>query len=207
MIRINLLSVKEKKEIRGLGSFIMGILVIVAVLCVIVAIDLIEAKRIKDTNNEIADVKKRINKLEEIKKKVEEFKAKNKELEEKIKVISVLEENRTGPLFVMDALGQAIPNRAWIDSFSEKEYAAKIEGTAWDELTVSDFMKRLQSSPYFQNVDLKVINTKEIQQLSLKTFVIESKLNYSGKTKTEEGPQEKPEKKQEKRKPNQKAER
>jgi type IV pilus assembly protein PilN len=207
MIRINLLSVKEKKEVISLNAFTIGVLVIVAVLCVIVAIDLIETKRIKDTNNEIADVKKRINQLESVRKKVEEFKAKNKELEEKIKVISVLEENRTGPLFVMDALGQAIPNRAWVDSFSEKEYTAKIEGTAWDELTVSDFMKRLQSSPYFQNVDLKVINTKEIQQLSLKTFVIESKLNYSGKTKTEEEPQERREKKQEKRKPNQKAER
>ena len=206
MIRINLLSVKEKKEVMGFSAFTIGVLVVVAVLCVIVAIDLIEAKRIKDTNNEIADAKKRINQLEGIRKKVEEFKSKNKELEEKIKIISVLEENRTGPLFVMDALGEAIPNRAWIDSFSEKDYTAKIEGTAWDELTVSDFMKKLQSSPYFQNVDLKVINTKDIQQLSLKTFVIESKLNYSGKVKEEE-PQEKPEKKQEKRKLNQKAER
>src|ERR1700752_2770544 len=121
MIRINLLSVKEKKEVMGFSAFTIGVLVVVAVLCVIVAIDLIEAKRIKDTNNEIADAKKRINQLEGIRKKVEEFKSKNKELEEKIKIISVLEENRTGPLFVMDALGEAIPNRAWIDSFSEKD--------------------------------------------------------------------------------------
>lgn len=196
MIKINLLSTKEeKKRIRGLNDLMIGVLAIVAAIAVIVAIDLVQSKRIKDTNNEIAEVKKRINALEVIRKKVEEFKVKNRELEGKIKIISVLEENRTGPLFVMDALGQAIPNRAWIDEFSEKNYMAKIQGTAWDELTVSDFMKKLQSSPYFQNVDLAVINTKQIQQLSLKTFVIESKLNYSGKVKTEESPEGKPKEK------------
>jgi Tfp pilus assembly protein PilN len=57
---------------------------------------------------------------------------------------------------------------------------------AWDEITVADFMKKLQSSPYFQNVELKVIKTKEIQKLPLKNFVVESKLNYSGKTKIQE---------------------
>jgi type IV pilus assembly protein PilN len=189
MIRINLLSAKEeKKRVRGLNDLIIGVLAVITAIAVIVAIDLIESKRIRDTNNEIAAVKKRINSLQVIKNKVEEFKAKNKELKEKIKIISVLEENRTGPLFVMDALGQAIPNRAWVDRFSETNYMAHIEGTAWDELTVSDFMKKLQSSPYFQGVDLAVINTKQIQQLSLKTFVIESKLNYSGRVKTEERP-------------------
>ncbi len=208
MIKINLLSLKERKEIRGIGEFTIGILAIVAVFLVLVAMYLFEAKRVRDTNNEIADVKRRISSLEEIKKKVEEFKIKNKELEEKIKVIAVLEENRTGPLFVMEALGRAIPDRAWVDTFSEKNYVAKIEGTAWDELTVADFMKRLQFSPYFQNVDLTVINTKEIQQLSLKTFAIESKLNYSGKNQAEEKPQEKPGKTQDNGKPKQqKAER
>jgi type IV pilus assembly protein PilN len=193
MIRINLIPIKERKEIKGLNELILGILAIVAVFALLVAIDLIQTKRIRDINNRIVSVKKRINQLEEVKKKVEEFKAKNKELEEKIKVINVLEENRTGPLFVMDALGEAIPNRAWIDKFSEKNSTAKIEGVAWDELTVADFMKRLQSYPYFKDVELKVISTKEMQQLPLKTFVIESKLNYSGETKTKEEPQEKPE--------------
>lgn len=207
MIKINLISVKEKKEVRGLNDLIIGVLAIVAAIVVVVATDLVQSKRIRDTNNQIVEAEKRIKALEVIKNKVEEFKAKNKELENKIKVISVLEENRNGPLLVMDALGQAIPNRAWIDRFSVKGYSAQIEGTAWDELTVSDFMKKLQSSPYFQGVDLAVINTKEVQNLSLKTFLIVSQLNYSGKVRSEEKPELKPGKDKEKGKPNEKAER
>ncbi|HLE25409.1 MAG TPA: PilN domain-containing protein [Thermodesulfobacteriota bacterium] len=193
MIKINLIPVKEGKEIKGLRDLIIGVIAIIAVFILLVALQLWRIKQIKDVNIKIADVKARILKLEDVKKKVEEFKAKNKELQEKIEVIKVLEENRTGPLYVMEALGKAIPNRAWIDKLSEKGSSAKMEGFAWDELTVSDFMKRLQSFPYFQNVELKVINTKEIQQLPLKAFVIESRLNYSGKVKPEEKPQEIPE--------------
>ncbi len=192
MIKVNLIPLKERKEIKGLNELILGVIAILALFILLVALQLWRINQIKDVKNRIADVKARILKLEDVKKKVDEFKAKNKELEEKIKVINVLEENRTGPLFVMEALGQAIPNRAWIDRLSENNFSAKIVGVAWDEFTVSEFMKRLQSFPYFQNVELKVINTKEIQELPLKAFEIESNLNYSGKVKEEEKPQEKP---------------
>jgi len=186
MIRINLVPVEERKEIKGLGEFIIGVFILLALLVLLVAANLIQNKRIADVNNRITDVKKEIAKLEEVKKKVEDFKAKNKDLEERIKAIAILEQNRTGPLFVMDSLAKAIPDRAWIDKFSEKGNVAQMDGIAWDEITVADFMKKLQSYPYFQNIELKVIKTKELQKLPLKNFVIESKLNYSGKTQTEE---------------------
>ena len=192
MRKINLIPLKEGRDIKGLNNLTLGVYVIAGVLVLILALYALMIGEIKYANIKIHDLKARIGGLEEIKKKVEEFKVKNNELDEKIKVINVLEENRTGPLYVMEALGQAIPNRAWIDKLSEKGSSAKIEGFAWDELTVSDFMKRLQSFPYFQNVELKLINSKEIQKLPLKAFVIESKLNYSGKVKTEGKPQEKP---------------
>lgn len=188
MIKINLLPAEEKKEIRGFGEFIIGVLVIVAVFTALVAANFIQTNRIEDVNDRIADTKKQIDDLEQVKIKVEEFKAKNKELEEKIKVIGILEENRTGPLFAMDALGKSIPEKAWVDKFSESKFAAKIEGIAWSEITVSDLMKKLQSSPYFRSVELSVIKTKETQNLPLKTFLITSTLNYSGKIEIPETP-------------------
>jgi type IV pilus assembly protein PilN len=186
MIRINLVPAEERKEVKGLGELIIGIFILLAVLVLLIATNLIQNKRIADVNEKITDVKKQIAKLEDVRKKVEEFKAKNKDLEERIKAIAILEENRTGPLFVMDSLAKAIPDRAWIDKFSEKANVAQMDGMAWDEITVADFMKKLQSYPYFQNVELKVIKTKEMQKLPLKNFVIESRLNYSGKTQVEE---------------------
>jgi len=183
VIRINLIPLKEQRELKGLRNFMLGVLVILAILVSITTIHLFQTKSLRDVRNRTAEVAKRIKELEEIKKKVEEFKVKNHELERRIKLIAQLEENRTGPLFVMDSMADAIPERAWVDEFTEKGLRAKLEGIAWNEFTVSEFMKHLQASNYFSNVKLKSIKKKNLQNLPLRSFVIESSLNYSGKTK------------------------
>lgn len=181
MIRINLLPVEERKELRGLSELVVGVLLIIAVLVVILATHYIQAKNIRDVKHRITTAEKRIVELEEVKKMVEDFKAKNNELRRRIEIIKVLEENRTGPLYVMDSLATSIPDRAWINKFSEKGRSAKIEGVAWNEFTVSDFMKELQSSPYFINVELGNIKKTSIRTQPVRTFIIKTLLNYSGK--------------------------
>lgn len=179
MIRINLLPGGEV-EARRVGDLIVGGLVIFAVLVSILALHLYQAKSLRDVNKETLRVQKRINDLEEVKKKVEAFKAKNVELERRIKLIELLEQNRAAQLYVMESLAEAIPQRAWIDKFTEKGSNAKIEGIAWNEFTVSDFMKSLKSSNYFNDVELVSIQKKEMQKLPLRSFEIESNLNFSG---------------------------
>ena len=184
MIRINLLPSGEV-EARALGDLIVGGLVIFAVIVSILALHLYQAKALRDVNKETLRVEKRIKELEDVKEKVEAFKAKNAELERRIKLIQLLEQNRAAQLYVMESLAEAIPQRAWIDKFTETGDKAKVEGIAWNEFTVSDFMKSLKSSNYFNDVELVSIQKKEMQNLPLRSFVIESNLSYSGKV--EEG--------------------
>lgn len=186
MIRINLLPVEERKEVRGLSELVVGMLLIIAVLVVILATHYIQTKNIRDVKHNIITAEKRIKELEEVKKMVDDFKAKNKELKRRIEIIKVLEENKTGPLYVMDSLAAAIPDRAWINKFSEKGRSAKIEGVAWNEFTVSDFMKELQSSPFFIKVELGNIKKSSIRTQTVRTFIINTLLNYSGKKKKTE---------------------
>jgi len=185
LIRINLLPSEQKKEARALGDLIVGGLVIFAVIVSILALHLYQAKALRDVNKETLRVEKRIKELEDVKEKVEAFKAKNAELERRIKLIQLLEQNRAAQLNVMESLAEAIPQRAWIDKFTETGDKAKVEGIAWNEFTVSDFMKSLKSSNYFNDVELVSIQKKEMQNLPLRSFVIESNLSYSGKV--EEG--------------------
>lgn len=185
MIRINLIPEPERKEVRGTGEIFMGICVLAALFAAIVAIHILQGNRIEEVNRRIAKAEKRIKELEVIKKKVDEFKAKNAELNRRIEIINVLEKNRTGPLYVMDALSQAIPNKAWIDEFTEKGSQTKLVGIADNEFTVADFMKALQTSPYFVGVELGVIKKTELRKLDLRAFVINTKLDYAGKSRTQ----------------------
>ena len=191
MIRINLLPGGDV-EARAFGDLIVGGLVIFALIVSILALHFYQAKSLRDVNKETLRVQKRINDLEEVKKKVEAFKAKNVELERRIKLIEFLEQNRAGQLYVMESLAEAIPQRAWIDKFSEKGNNAKMEGIAWNEFTVSDFMKTLKTSNYFNDVELVSIQKKAMQNLPLRSFVIESILNFSGKAVEDDKDEEKP---------------
>ena len=185
MIRINLIPEPERKEVRGTGEIFIGICVLAALFAAIVAIHILQGNRIEEVNRRIAKAEKRIKELEVVKKKVDEFKAKNAELNRRIEIINVLEKNRTGPLYVMDALSQAIPNKAWIDEFTEKGSQTKLVGIADNEFTVADFMKALQTSPYFVGVELGVIKKTELRKLDLRAFVINTKLDYAGKSRTQ----------------------
>jgi len=181
MIKVNLLKKDEKRDFGGFVQPLIGLGVLVAMFTVIAALHIMQDQKLKDVNGGIAKAEKRIKELEVIKKKVDDFKAKNKELNRRIEIIKVLEKNRTGPLYVMDALGNSIPNRAWIEEFTEKGLQAKLIGIADNEFTVADFMESLQNSPYFTAVELGVIKKTSIRNQSLRSFVISSRLDYAGK--------------------------
>ncbi len=186
MIRINLIPEPEKRDVRGVGQLVLGLLVIVALFAVLAALHVMQGRQIEEVNRKITRAEKRIKELEKIKEKVDDFKAKNDELNRRIDIIKVLESNRTGPLFVMDALADAIPNRAWLDEFTEKGLQASLVGIADNEFTVADFMKSLETSPYFVSVELGVIKKTDIRKLDLRSFIINARLDYAGKKKTEE---------------------
>ena len=60
MIRINLLPVEERKEVRGLSELVVGLLLIIAILVVILATHYIQAKNIRDVKHRITTAEKRI---------------------------------------------------------------------------------------------------------------------------------------------------
>lgn len=185
MIRINLIPEPEKRDMRGVGQLVLGLLVIVALFAVLGALHVMQGRRMEEVDRKITRAEKRVKELEAIKEKVDDFKAKNEELNRRIEIIKVLESNRTGPLFVMDALAEAIPNKAWLDEFTEKGQQARLVGIADNEFTVADFMKSLETSPYFVSVELGVIKKTDIRNLDLRNFIINARLDYAGKKKTE----------------------
>ncbi len=182
MIRINLLPELEREKIepKGRWELLIGLGAIVAVIVVILITHYSQKNKIEEVERRIRITEKKIQALKDVKEKVEEFKAKNEKLKKRIKVIEELEKKRSGPFYVLNALSDSIPDKAWIDEFSSKGNLATVKGIAWNEFTVADFMESLQRSRYFQNVNLKVIKKTTISNLPLRSFEITSRLNYTG---------------------------
>lgn len=145
MIRINLLPVraaKKKESIRfqltvaGLATFL-----VVAVSMAAYLVVSSEAGNLRDQiasgQQELDQLKKKIGELSKIKEQ-------KRVVEEKLRIITELEANKTGPVKLFKRVSSAMPEKAWIRSLKEDGIVISIEGFAADDEIVADAMRGLE---------------------------------------------------------------
>jgi type IV pilus assembly protein PilN len=104
---------------------------------------------------------------------VASFKKQRNQLEDKLDVIKSLAEARTGPVKLFDELANLAPERLWLKSLSTKGNQVTLEGSSLDTGIVADFLRSLNESKFFSNVDLR--NTKggkEVDGVKLVDFKV-----------------------------------
>jgi type IV pilus assembly protein PilN len=104
---------------------------------------------------------------------VAKFKKQRKRLEDKLNVIKGLEQARTGPVRLFDQVSNLAPDRLWLKSLKTQGNTVMLEGASLDTGIVADFLRSLNQSDFFSNVDLK--NTKggkEVDGVRLVDFKI-----------------------------------
>lgn len=167
MIRVNLLPVKaaQKKEmLKGQLMVVVLVLIVTFGLCTagfMYVTGEVEAKQAKidQKNAEILQLRKVIG-------EVNQFKKRQQALRAKLDVLEKLKSSRIGPLYLMDALYETMPEKLWITKLQLSGNRANISGIGVNEETVALFMKSLEQSAFFSGVNLKV--TKQIVQDNIK---------------------------------------
>lgn len=187
MIRINLLPTKEAE--RALGrrrQLSLAILSGISVLLMMLLPYSFQARRLAQLEEQKNKLQQDIARLDEQAKEVRDLDAKKAELQAKLRVIEQLKHRRIGPVRALGDLSDATPEKLWLTEFSEKGGAVSIQGLAIDNQTIAEFMRRLQQSRYFYEVDL-VETTQTVAQPgtqvgpSFKRFQIKARLDYLGK--------------------------
>ena len=88
----------------------------------------------------------------------------------KINVIETLKENQTGPVLLLNHLIQSMPRTGnlWLTTLDQKADQIKVIGYAQHDELIPDFMVNLESSGFFESVDLETIESeKEAFKFSL----------------------------------------
>jgi len=85
---------------------------------------------------------------------VAEFRRKKSDLEDKLEVIRGLDRKRSGPVRMFDELATQTPDRLWLSKITTEAGQLKLEGNSLDNGVVADFLRALNGSRYFANVDL-----------------------------------------------------
>jgi len=167
MIRINLLPVRaaqKQEQLRGQLIVLVLCLILTGVGCAAVYMSF--SMKIDDQKNEISAKQNEINRLHKAIGEVGRFKKLQKELRGKLEILDTLKANRSGPVRLLDELNRSVPPKLWLTSFRENSGNLSIKGVGDNEETVARFMRSLESSPYYKNIQLKV--TEQVRQGGLK---------------------------------------
>lgn len=103
--------------------------------------------------------------------RVNEIAKERRDLEAKIAVIADLDVERSFRVRLLEDLNSNMPRYAWLTKFVESEGAsAEIQGRTFSNLTLSDFMAKLESSDLYENVDLSVSKKGEVGERDVVEF-------------------------------------
>ena len=171
MIRINLLPYRDaKKQETASQQLVVMALTILIALGIIGAVYVITLGKISTTKSEItksedelANLKKKIGEIDNLKKL-------QAEVQKKLDILNQLRKEKTGPASRLARMSDIVPERMWLTKYQEAGTAISISGLAYTEELIADFMRSIQASQEFTNVELQVSEQQEMNGIKLKKF-------------------------------------
>ncbi len=179
MIRINLLPFKQRQaEVSRKRQIIIGSAALGSVLVLLLGIYLYQSHRLTELEQELAGLRTELRVLNAKVKEIADLQVKIKEARGKQKIIDDLNRKKTGPVLVMASLSRATPTSLWLTDLSETAGSVTMNGLAADNETIAEFMRSLDGSKFFNNVELVESVRGTDANASRKKFSIRARVNY-----------------------------
>lgn len=180
MIRINLLPIRQTRKLEAARRE-MFLVAAGAVLVLVAGLGAWAAFQVRLTQVEAQnrDIQAEIDRLAADVAKVDEMEKFKAELERKLSVIDELRARKVGPVHMMDELTIAVPERLQLTKLDENGGQIVLEGISVTNEVISQFLRALDASPYFEAVYLQNIEAMPPQKdisVTLKRFQITAKL-------------------------------
>ena len=173
MIRINLLPVRaaqRKEKIRTQVSVLCLSLVFVSIICGAAYMRM--NTKINEKISEVNAAEQEINQLKKKIGEVSRYKSLQEELKKKLDILEVLKEDKSGPVHLLDELSLALPDKLWIEDFSISGNVVSIKGFCFSENIVAEFMRNLEASAYYKNIELGVTEQANVNGVKLQKFAL-----------------------------------
>ena len=174
MIRINLLPVRQLKKQALLRQqlYIFGA-IIATVSIGVGAVWIMDRQAMAQLEAEQAALRANLERLKPIVDEVNTLERREKLLNARMETIQRLRSNQRGPVHVLDALSQNLPEQAWLETIDESAGVYKVAGYALTNFAVADLLRNLQRSKEFIGVDLISSEQVVIAGREIKKFIIQ----------------------------------
>lgn len=197
MIRIDLLPREEKKRKPALApkarapraggapvriripvgaDTAMVVVIFVVILGLMYFMFAAQKREIARLEDEITSMQAELKRLKEAVRLVKDLEEKERAIKVKLEIIGKLSKDRFLIAHMLDELSSLLPENCWILSVVEKKPSVTIEGISFSNFVVADFMRRLETSRYFRNVDLSVVSKDKVAGYDLMRFKLTANL-------------------------------
>jgi len=184
VIRINLLPTrKAKRQGAGQRQFLLMGLTILGAVGLVIVFHLNATNELENIQRDNTILQADVAKLKQELGDYDKVRGQREELLKQRKTIQSLEAGRTGPVYLLRELSEILspgkgptfdrvtyeetlrrdpnagfsnwePKRAWLESYTEEKQRVKVRGSAKSNEDVAEFLKRLNSSVFFKDVNL-----------------------------------------------------
>ena len=202
MIRVNLLPVrKSRRRSQGRTQLFLFAGVILIQVGMLAIIFVWMNDQLAENKEEVERLEEMVSELEEDQEDLEYLEAQREDLEQQLGAIQQLDDQRIGPVQMLDALQAMLspiedearigehhedwnvdwePRRLWLENFIEHDESRfSLDGRAGDGDDVAEFLARISTSEYFDNVELDHV-TREGGDQELVSFELDGDLDYTG---------------------------
>ncbi len=157
MIRINLLPYRAKLRQRQILVHIMWFLATVAaVVLLCIAVNIFESMQLSARLDEQKELDAKVKVLDGKLQEIAALKGKRSEVQSKLKIIDELQVGRFRSLNMLYEVSKVMPKNVWIKSLSDGQTEIIMKGAAGTSEGISDFMRALDASPYFQQDSVRL---------------------------------------------------
>jgi Tfp pilus assembly protein PilN len=132
--------------------------------------------KLDDLEEQISQLNSEKSRLGPIIVEVEEYQAKLAELKAKEGLIERLRTEREGPVRMLDALSTELPDFVWLEELSQQGNTVTIDGMAASYVSIADYIRKLEDSDWFQNVELIDAQVDRRQEQEFTVFELRTQL-------------------------------
>lgn len=183
MIHINLIEYREiKKKILIQQQLVASGGLLALSVFIMMCLTSLQNGRIGALQHTISIKQNELNKLKAQVRKVKEFENRQIRLKEMLKVIKSLKNRQRGTSRILDEINIQVPGEIWLISISEKNNIFDIAGYSFSNVGIASFMKNLEKSIYFKNVELIGSEQNNVGGKKIKKFTIKCNVNMPKKT-------------------------
>lgn len=178
MIRINLIPREEQISGKNAGPNWTNISIVIAPIVFLLALaslSMYQSHQIMVLEMMINDEESAMAHYGPAIEKIRTLRQEKGDVQNRLDAIESLDRNRRLAVRILETINRSVPRYLWIDNLDETGLeggTVVIEGNTFSNLSVSDFIDRLEESELFETVDLTItkeerIGTNKVVQFSI----------------------------------------